>query len=241
MEFHPENAAPNNVLLGQFGRLIHPLDPPVAQKAGMSFFPQTGHNMQLDFFDFWDKNGGLSQFGFPLTEEFTEKLEDGKSYTVQYTERARFERHPENGFTNTILLGQFGRRLLTSGGASPAPSAPPRHPRPPRRRAVRHRRAARHRDRGRRSTISPQQGPNGALFVVTGVGFAPNTTYYLRVASPDGQRQINFDDANDEERPGRDRAGRVQLRGGDPGRYLRRERRHRRDRAARSSPPCSST
>jgi hypothetical protein len=189
MELHPENPAPNNVLLGQFGRLIHPLDPPVAQKPGMSFFPQTGHNMPLDFFDFWTNNGGVSQFGFPLTEEFTEKLEDGKSYTVQYTERARFERHPENGLLNTILLGQFGRRLLNSGGASPAPSATPApsgSPAPSSSPAPRP---------GAQITISPQQGPNGALFVVTGVGFAPNTTYYIRVASPDGQRQINFDDA----------------------------------------------
>ena len=189
MEFHPENLAPNNVLLGQFGRQIHPLDPPVAQKAGHSFFPQTGHNMPLDFFDFWNKNGGVSQFGFPLTEEFTEKLEDGRSYTVQYTERARFERHPENGFINTVLLGQFGRRLLAGGGVSPAPSASPvpsRSPAPSGSPAPR---------TGAQITISPQQGPNGALFVVTGVGFAPNTTYYIRVASPDGQRQINFDDA----------------------------------------------
>lgn len=43
-------------------------------------------------------------------------------------------------------------------------------------------------------TISPQQGPNGALFVLTGVGFAPSTTHYLRVAAQDGTRTIAFDD-----------------------------------------------
>jgi hypothetical protein len=52
------------------------------------------------------------QFGYPMTEEFEEQLEDGRTYTVQYFERARFERHPENPAPYTILLGQFGRRIL---------------------------------------------------------------------------------------------------------------------------------
>src|SRR3954451_2668162 len=76
--------------------------------------------MAPDLFAFWDANGGLAQFGYPLSEEFQEKLEDGKTYTVQYTERARLERHPENAPPNHIQLGQFGRRLLNQGTA-PAP------------------------------------------------------------------------------------------------------------------------
>ncbi|MEO5951914.1 MAG: sortase, partial [Chloroflexia bacterium] len=56
--------------------------------------------------------GGLAQFGYPISEEFVETLEDGKPYTVQYFERARFELHPENAAPYTILLGQFGRRIL---------------------------------------------------------------------------------------------------------------------------------
>jgi len=43
-------------------------------------------------------------------------------------------------------------------------------------------------------TITPQQGPNSTLFVVTGVGFAPSTTYYLRIVSKDGSTTIDFDD-----------------------------------------------
>jgi hypothetical protein len=43
-------------------------------------------------------------------------------------------------------------------------------------------------------TITPQQGPSGALFVLTGVGFAPSTTYYLRVAAQDGTRMVEFDE-----------------------------------------------
>jgi len=64
------------------------------------------------FLNYWQANGGLAQFGYPISEEFSERLEDGKSYVVQYFERARFEHHPENQPPSDLLLGQFGRRIL---------------------------------------------------------------------------------------------------------------------------------
>jgi hypothetical protein len=114
MEYHPENPPPYDVLLGQFGRRIHPADPPVGAKPGARFFPETGHNIGGGFLAYWTANGGLPQFGYPITEEIAETLEDGKSYTVQYFERARFEYHPENPPPYDVLLGQFGRRILGS-------------------------------------------------------------------------------------------------------------------------------
>jgi hypothetical protein len=113
MEYHPENSAPNDVLLGQFGRRIHGgADPAATPKPGDRYFTETGHNVPEDFFDYWEDNGGLPQFGFPITEVITETLENGQQYQVQYFERARFERHPENNTPYDILLGQFGRRIL---------------------------------------------------------------------------------------------------------------------------------
>jgi agarase len=115
MERHPENGPPYNILLGQFGRRIHPAEPPVAAIPGAAYFPETGHNVtRPEFVAYWQANGGLAQFGFPLTEELTERLEDGKEYRVQYFERARFEWHPENGPPYNVLLGQFGRRVYES-------------------------------------------------------------------------------------------------------------------------------
>jgi hypothetical protein len=112
MEHHPENAPPYDVLLGQFGRRIHPADPPAQPIPGARFFGETGHNLRGGFLQYWSANGGLAQFGYPITEEITETLEDGKTYTVQYFERARFEHHPQNSPPYDILLGQFGRRIL---------------------------------------------------------------------------------------------------------------------------------
>ena len=114
-EYHPENAAPNDILLGLFGRQLHPLYPPVPDCGCGHYFPETGHNIAGDFQKYWETHGGLAQFGYPITDQVTETLEDGKQYRVQWFERARFEYHPENTAPNDILLGQFGRQVYGSG------------------------------------------------------------------------------------------------------------------------------
>ncbi len=120
LEYHPENAAPYDVLLGQFGRQIHPADPAVEPKPQDTFFPQTGHNLRNGLFrDYWQEHGGLEQFGYPITEVFRERLEDGQEYEVQYFERARFEFHSMNKPPYTLLLGQFGRRIMTERNIQP--------------------------------------------------------------------------------------------------------------------------
>jgi hypothetical protein len=74
-------------------------------------FQETGHSLAFGFKRYWEEHGGLWQFGFPISEEFSERNpQDGKTYTVQYFERARFEWHPENAGTEyEILLGHLGR------------------------------------------------------------------------------------------------------------------------------------
>ncbi len=84
----------------------------MAPRPGMVYFPETGHNLGGRFLAYWQRNGDLAQFGFPLTDEVTQPLEGGATYQVQYFERARFEYHPENQAPYDVLLGQFGRRIL---------------------------------------------------------------------------------------------------------------------------------
>ena len=98
------------VLLGAMGISLHPAL--ASDAAAPSCFAETSQCLQGRFLDYWQANGGLAQFGLPLTSEQPELLEDGKTYTVQYFERARFEFHPENAAPADILLGQFGRRVL---------------------------------------------------------------------------------------------------------------------------------
>jgi manganese oxidase len=72
-------------------------------------FPETGKTVSGRFLEYWSANGGLPQQGFPISEEFMEKSDlDGKTYKVQYFERAVFEHHPENPAPYDVLLSQLG-------------------------------------------------------------------------------------------------------------------------------------
>lgn len=75
-----------------------------------AYFVETGHYLRLGFKAYWERNGGLPIFGYPLTEEYRERNRDTTDwYTVQFTERQRFEWHPENaGTPYEVLLGRLG-------------------------------------------------------------------------------------------------------------------------------------
>jgi len=114
-ELHPENPPPYNVLLSQLGTFQYKKaypdgapDQKQNQEAGQ-LFPETGKWVGGAFLQRWQNNGGLFVNGYPISDEFQEKLADGNTYTVQYFERARFEFHPENAAPYNVLLGALGR------------------------------------------------------------------------------------------------------------------------------------
>jgi subtilisin family serine protease len=94
---------------------------PVSNSASQVYFQEVGHTLRGSFLRFWQQNGGLPIFGYPLSEEFQEVSQaDGKTYTVQYFERNRFELHPEfAGTKNEVLMGLLGVEL-TKGKTFPA-------------------------------------------------------------------------------------------------------------------------
>lgn len=81
--------------------------PPPPPPTDYLFFPETQHGIGHGFKTFWEKNGGLLIFGYPLTEEIDE---DGM--TVQYFERAVFEFHPSNPDEYKVLLRRLGADAL---------------------------------------------------------------------------------------------------------------------------------
>jgi hypothetical protein len=124
-EHHPELVGtPYEVLLGHLGRwamMENGVPPPPPQPppgADQRYFPETGQALRLGFRTYWEANGGLAQFGLPLTGEFDEiNSEDGQTYTVQYFERARFEWHPDHaGTPHEVQLGHLGRQVLRDRG-----------------------------------------------------------------------------------------------------------------------------
>ena len=76
-------------------------------------FAEVDNCLRGPFAAYWEKNGGLDQFGYPITPEVEEEQGD-QVYTVQYTERARLEYHPENQPPYDVLLGLLGNTLVES-------------------------------------------------------------------------------------------------------------------------------
>ena len=94
-----------------------------------TFFAQTGHLLCGRFRTYWERNGGLERFGYPITEVFNEKVE-GRELVVQYFERRRMEYHPElEGTPYEVLLGLLGRelhaRIANAWFFAPAPAHEP--------------------------------------------------------------------------------------------------------------------
>lgn len=118
LEYHPEipGKPQNKVLLTRLGvtlaerrNLIFTPLPEGSDTPTSHFFTETGHNLANAFLTYWQRNGGLAVFGYPISEEFVETNEaDGQPYTVQYFERNRFEWHPELQPPYNIQLGLLG-------------------------------------------------------------------------------------------------------------------------------------
>jgi hypothetical protein len=118
-ELHPEKQPPYDVLLSLLGNFEYkrkypnPIGAPNQQpntSPGSTLFKETGKRVGGKFLDYWNKNGALAQQGYPISNEFMEKSDlDGKTYRVQYFERAVFELHPENKPPYDVLLSQLGK------------------------------------------------------------------------------------------------------------------------------------
>jgi hypothetical protein len=92
-----------------------PSDPAApGDPATYSFFLQTNHNLAHGFRDYWQANGGVGQFGYPITEEFVEN-----GVTAQYFERARLEYH-----SGAVTLGLLGSELTKGQFFRPVPFFP---------------------------------------------------------------------------------------------------------------------
>ena len=138
-EEHPENQPPFDVLLGLLGvqaargRQEAAFAPVANPGAGAPWFPLTGHTLGDGsaggrvIAAYWTRLGGLSQFGYPLSQPFTEvSRDDGRPYLVQYFERQRFEYHPENaGSRYEVLLGRLGAEQMSRPPANPTATHAP--------------------------------------------------------------------------------------------------------------------
>ncbi len=89
---------------------------------GRRFFAETGHGVAGPFAGYWEQNGGVGIFGFPLSESTREVLGSTKELTlVQYFERARFEITKGPNGQDTVHLSNLGRDAAVAKSLSVAP------------------------------------------------------------------------------------------------------------------------
>jgi hypothetical protein len=117
LEHWPEYAGtPYEVMLGRLGAeyttgIDFPGHPYVVSTPERIYFRETGHSISGGFLRFWEGRGGLRTFGYPISDELKETI-GGRTYTVQYFERARFEYHENLAGTGyDVQLGLLGRAL----------------------------------------------------------------------------------------------------------------------------------
>ena len=85
--------------------------PRYAAAQASSCFAETGFCIGGRFAQYWQQNGGLPVFGYPISNELAE---GGR--IVQYFERQRFELHTENAAPYDVLLGLLGEEVLQQQG-----------------------------------------------------------------------------------------------------------------------------
>ncbi|GAC1386444.1 MAG: hypothetical protein NVSMB42_07000 [Herpetosiphon sp.] len=89
------------------------------QRSGLTY-PQTGHTIAAPFIDYWQANGGLAQFGYPITGQVIEPDgETGVGKVVQYFERNRMEYNPaKRGTPFSVQIGRLGDDFLRRKGVN---------------------------------------------------------------------------------------------------------------------------
>ncbi|NNJ10268.1 L,D-transpeptidase [Chloroflexales bacterium ZM16-3] len=129
LELHPEYD--NAIVRGRLGAeysaaLFRSFATPagMADQPGLRLFTETGHSLGEPFRSFWDGNGGLDVFGFPISEPAWEYV-GPELLQVQYFERARLEYRPLSAESSqAVQISALGRDLARLRGVATAPADP---------------------------------------------------------------------------------------------------------------------
>ena len=72
------------------------------------YFSETGHTIRAPFLEYFKATGGLTRYGYPITDDF---VDPRTRLLVQYFQKARLESHPANPDPYKIQLGLLGEEL----------------------------------------------------------------------------------------------------------------------------------
>lgn len=116
-EYYPDLPEGGRVQITQLGRDMYVSQNPLG--VGNSFacraYAETGFSVCFAFLDFFDDNGGVAQFGYPISG-----FEYHESKIVQYFERARLEWQPWKPEGYRVVISDLGRAYFDKLGEDPA-------------------------------------------------------------------------------------------------------------------------
>lgn len=81
---------------------------PAQQTTPPQYFPEYDKTVRAPFIDTFVRNGGVSQYGFPITNDY---VDPATGMLVQYFEKVRMEWHPGNPDPYKVQLGLLGDEL----------------------------------------------------------------------------------------------------------------------------------
>jgi hypothetical protein len=98
-----------------------PASPVAAQEICFPDQPSVPSCLNDPFAQYWQSNGGLPVFGYPIAAAQPERNpESNAEFLTQWTERMRLEFHPANADPHKVLLGRLGAERLMQLGRDPA-------------------------------------------------------------------------------------------------------------------------
>lgn len=122
LEDHPDNPGQPTVKLSMLGEHLGRRQPPLSPERvppvfdrDSRYYSQMGHAVSGDFLSYFDRNGALDRFGFPIAEPL---VVEGK--LVQDFQRARLVWHLDRPPGDRVTLEPIGRVHFEAQGLDPA-------------------------------------------------------------------------------------------------------------------------
>lgn len=122
-ELNPENPLDQRVTLTHLGEIMYlseiinkpgDLLPVLQNHPSCRDFPETNHQVCYAFLDFFDKHGGIAQFGYPISD-----IELRNDRLIQCFQLACFEWHPELPSGHRVTLMDLGRLYFDARKENP--------------------------------------------------------------------------------------------------------------------------
>jgi|GEM_PF-264552 len=129
MDLYPEKPVGQRIQLGalgeELGKSTAAQPSPGANTLFRRYFSETGHSIIYAFLSFFDKNGGVDLFGYPISDY---GAENGRGRIGQYFQRAKLEWYPELAPEQHVQLADLGSihfdLLAEQGKVDPARKKP---------------------------------------------------------------------------------------------------------------------